>query len=75
MQNEKVRIRKEEILSSNWYSLKKYDYEILKRDGSWQKQTREVYDRGNGAVIFLYNTHKKTIILTRQFRLPHFCEW
>jgi GDP-mannose pyrophosphatase NudK len=72
MQNEKVRIRKEEILSSNWYSLKKYDYEILKRDGSWQKQTREVYDRGNGAVIFLYNTHKKTIILTRQFRLPTF---
>jgi GDP-mannose pyrophosphatase NudK len=72
MQNEKVRIIKEEILSNNWYSLKKYDYEILKKDGSWQKQTREVYDRGNGAVILLYNTLNKTIILTRQFRLPTF---
>jgi GDP-mannose pyrophosphatase NudK len=72
MQNEKVRIIKEEILSNNWYYLKKYDYEILKKDGSWQKQTREVYDRGNGAAILLYNTLKKTIILTRQFRLPTF---
>lgn len=72
MQNEKVRILKEEILSNNWYNLKKYDYEILKENGSWQKQTREVYDRGNGAAILLYNTPKKTIILTRQFRLPTF---
>jgi nudix-type nucleoside diphosphatase (YffH/AdpP family) len=72
MQNEKVRIIKEEILSNNWYHLKKYDYEILKKDGSRQKQTREVYDRGNGAVILLYNTLSKTIILTRQFRLPTF---
>jgi|SRR5450631_1750319 len=72
MQNEKVRIIKEEILSRNWYYLKKYDYEILKKDGSWQKQTREVYDRGNGAAILLYNTLNKTIILTRQFRLPTF---
>jgi GDP-mannose pyrophosphatase NudK len=52
--------------------LKKYDYEIIKKDGSWQKQTREVYDRGNGAVILLYNKLKKTVILTRQFRLPTF---
>src|SRR6516164_7739469 len=72
MQNEKVRILKEELLSDNWYSLKKYDFEILKKDGRWEKQTREVYDRGNGAAILLYNTDRKTIILTRQFRLPSF---
>jgi GDP-mannose pyrophosphatase NudK len=72
MQNKKVRIVREELLSDNWYSLKKYDFEILQRDGSWQKQTREVYDRGNGAAILLFNTQKKTIILTRQFRLPSF---
>ena len=72
MQNEKVKIIKEELLSDNWYSLKKYDYEILKKDGSWQKQTREVYDRGNGAAISYIIRSKKTIILTRQFRLPTF---
>jgi GDP-mannose pyrophosphatase NudK len=72
MQNTKVRILNEKLLSDNWYSLKKYDYEIIKKDGSLQKQTREVYDRGNGAVILLYNKENKTVILTRQFRLPSF---
>lgn len=67
-----IKITGEELLSDNWYSLKKYSYEILKKDGHWQKQTREVYDRGNGAVILLYNRECKTVILTRQFRLPSF---
>ncbi|MDQ6844858.1 MAG: NUDIX domain-containing protein, partial [Bacteroidota bacterium] len=30
------------------------------------------YDRGNGAAILLYNKEQKTVILTRQFRLPSF---
>jgi GDP-mannose pyrophosphatase NudK len=69
---QQVNILEEQILSDNWYSLKKYVYEIVKKDGTIQKQTREVYDRGNGAVILLYNQQQKTIILTRQFRLPSF---
>jgi GDP-mannose pyrophosphatase NudK len=66
----KVRNLKTEILSNNWYTLKKVDYEIEKEDGIWAAQTREAYDRGNGATILLYNKVEKTIILTRQFRLP-----
>lgn len=69
---EKVRILKTEILSDNWYTLKKITYEYVKRDGSPEIQTREAYDRGNGATILLYNTEKRTVILTRQFRLPTF---
>jgi GDP-mannose pyrophosphatase NudK len=69
---EQIKIIKEELLSDNWYTLKKYTYEILKKDGIRQVQTREVYDRGNGAVILLYNQEFKTVILTRQFRLPSF---
>ncbi len=69
---EQVKIIKEELLSDNWYTLKKYTYEISKPDGIRQIQTREVYDRGNGAVILLYNQEFKTVILTRQFRLPSF---
>jgi len=72
MQNEQVRIIKEELLSNNWYTLKKYDFEMWKKNGPWIKQTREVYDRGNGAAILLYNIAQKTVILTRQFRLPSF---
>jgi GDP-mannose pyrophosphatase NudK len=68
--NEKVKVIKEEILSSNWYTLKKITFDYQKKDGTWINQSREAYDRGNGAVILLYNTINKTVILTRQFRLP-----
>ncbi|WP_235938582.1 GDP-mannose pyrophosphatase NudK [Chitinophaga solisilvae] len=61
-----------EILSDNWYTLKKVTYEYKRRNGDWQTQSREAYDRGNGAVILLYNVQTRTVILTRQFRLPSF---
>src|SRR6185436_19390744 len=67
---ERVNLIKTEILSDNWYTLKKITYEFLKSDGAHELHTREAYDRGNGAAILLYNTHKKTVILTRQFRMP-----
>ncbi len=69
---ENVNILKTEILSDNWYILRKITYEYQKKDGSLQTQTREAYDRGNGATILLYNREQKTVILTRQFRLPTF---
>jgi len=69
--NDKIKIISTEILSHNWYVLKKISYEYFK-DGKWQKQVREAYDRGNGATILLYNKENKTVILTRQFRLPSF---
>jgi len=68
--NDKVRILKTEILSDNWYTLKKVTFDFQKKNGSWVNQNREAYDRGNGATILLYNTESKTVILTKQFRLP-----
>ena len=67
-----IKILKSEILSDNWYILKKITYSYSKKDGSVQTQTREAYDRGNGATILLYNKSQRTVILTRQFRLPTF---
>ena len=67
-----VNILETEVLSKNWYTLKKITYEYTTTDGTRRKQTREAYDRGNGAAILLYNTAAKTVILTRQFRLPSF---
>ena len=69
---ENVSILQTEILSDNWYTLKKITYEYNQKDGKHQVQTRETYDRGNGATILLYNNAAKTVILTRQFRLPTF---
>ena len=67
-----VKILSTEILSDNWYILKKITYEYKKKDGSVLTQTREAYDRGNGATILLYNKEQRTVILTKQFRLPTF---
>ncbi|MES2726569.1 MAG: GDP-mannose pyrophosphatase NudK [Bacteroidota bacterium] len=65
-----VKILNTEILSDNWYILKKITFEYLKKDGSWITQSREAYDRGNGATILLYHKEQQTVILTQQFRLP-----
>ncbi|MDN3580378.1 GDP-mannose pyrophosphatase NudK [Mucilaginibacter flavus] len=66
----KIKILKKNVLSDNWYTLYKVTFEATKKDGSVQELSREAYDRGNGATILLYNTDKKTVILTRQFRIP-----
>ncbi|WP_298237578.1 GDP-mannose pyrophosphatase NudK [uncultured Algibacter sp.] len=70
MQNNKVRNLKTEVLSDNWYTLRKVTFDYLKKDGSWETQSREAYDRGNGSTILLYNKERSTVILTRQFRMP-----
>lgn len=70
--NPKIQITKTELLSDNWYLLNKVTYEFTPENGEPETQRREVYDRGNGAAILLYNKAKQTVILTRQFRLPTF---
>ena len=69
---QRVKIVNTEILSDNWYLLRKFTYEYLKNDGTWETLCRETYDRGNAATILLYNKVQKTVILTRQFRMPTF---
>jgi nudix-type nucleoside diphosphatase (YffH/AdpP family) len=68
--NDQIKILNTEVLSDNWYVLRKITYQYLKKDGTKQVQSREAYDRGNGATILLYNKEQKTVILTRQFRMP-----
>ena len=69
---ERVNLIESQVLSHDWYLLKKITFDYLRNNGEWQRQTREVYDRGNGAAILLFNREKKTVVLTRQFRLPVF---
>lgn len=63
---------KTEVLSKAYYILNKISFDYKKNDGTWVNQVRECYDRGDGAGILLYNKAKKTVILTRQFRMPTF---
>lgn len=70
MNNPTIKIKRTDLLSDNWYILNKVTYEYYKEDQNVETRIREVYDRGNGAAILLYNSIEKTVILTRQFRLP-----
>lgn len=70
MTNPRIKITKNELLSDNWYVLRKITYEYQKENQPIETHIRETYDRGNGAAILLYNKANHTVILTRQFRLP-----
>ncbi|AOS98648.1 GDP-mannose pyrophosphatase NudK [Microbulbifer aggregans] len=67
-----VRNLKSQVLSSDWSRFEKYTFEFRNPEGTWEIQQREVYDRGDGAVVLLYNPDKQSVVLTRQFRLPTF---
>jgi GDP-mannose pyrophosphatase NudK len=67
-----IEIVESTLLSDDWYRLSKVTYRQQKQDGGWQIQSREVYDRGNGAAILLYDDQRRTVVLTRQFRLPSY---
>jgi len=58
------------LLSDHYYILKKITFDYQLSTGKWVTLFREVYDRGDGAGILLYNKEKKTIVLTKQFRMP-----
>ena len=72
MNNPKVKIIGIKNLSNTHYKLDKVDFEYQTNNGSWQTQSRECYDRGDGAAILLYNPIKKTVILIKQFRMPSY---
>ena len=65
-----VQILEERVLSNDWYVLKKTRFKYRRRDGNWQELVRETYDRGNGAVLLLFNAERESVVLTRQFRFP-----
>ena len=64
-----IRILKQETLSDDYCELKKVTFRQRRRDGSEQEQSREVYANAGGAAVLLYNPERRTVLLTRQFRL------
>lgn len=70
MKNPKIKNIKTKVLSNNWYTLSKVNFDYQLRSGRWVRQSRESYDRGNGAAILLYNIEKNSVILIRQLRMP-----
>ena len=67
---DRIRIRSEEVLSDDWAVLKKTVLDYQRRDGRWETQIRQTYDRGDGAVILPFDPQRQTVLLVRQFRFP-----
>jgi nudix-type nucleoside diphosphatase (YffH/AdpP family) len=59
-----------EVTSDGWHVLRRTTFDYRHRDGRWETQHRETYDRGNGATVLLYDLDRRTVLLTRQFRFP-----
>ena len=67
---DRIRLVSEEMLSDDWGVLKKHVFDYRRRDGGWERQSREVYDRGHGAAILPFDPARGTVLLVRQFRFP-----
>lgn len=66
----KVRVRSDDLLSDFWGKLRKISFDFVRRDGTVEKQVREVYDRGDGAAVLPVDLQRGTVLLIRQFRMP-----
>ena len=68
--SDRIRVKDVRLLSDNHYVLKSTTFEFRRANGEWQTQKREVFDRGHAATLLPYNVASRTVVLTRQFRLP-----
>ncbi|MFF4177892.1 NUDIX domain-containing protein [Streptomyces sp. NPDC001750] len=68
--NPDIVIRDVELTSRGWHVLRRTTFDYRRRDGRWETQQRETYDRGNGAVVLPYDADRGCVLLTRQFRYP-----
>ena len=68
--SDRVRIEGITVLSDNHYVLRKVTFDYRRNDGTWQRQEREAYDRGNGATLLPYSLAQDSVVLVRQFRYP-----
>lgn len=69
MDSSRIKIKSKEKLNNTWFTIEKVNFDYKLDDGTWQNQTRDIHDHGNGASILLYNKNTKTIILTKQLRM------
>lgn len=67
-----VRNLRSTTLADRWGLLMRHEFELRRRNGEWQAQVRETYDRGDGAGILLCDRQAGEVVLTRQFRYPAF---
>jgi nudix-type nucleoside diphosphatase (YffH/AdpP family) len=68
--SERVTVTSVTPLAKEWGRLDRYEVDHICQDGTWQAVRREVYDHGSAAAVLMFAPTQRTVILTRQFRLP-----
>ncbi len=68
--SDRIRVQNVRVLSDQHYTLKSTTFAWRRANGEWQTQSRETYDRGNGATLLPYNIAQRSVVLVRQFRYP-----
>ena len=68
--NPDVRDVEVEVLCDAWYVLRRATFEQRQPDGTWRREQREAYDRGNGVCALLHDPDRDTVLLVRQYRAP-----
>lgn len=56
-------------LLEGWSKVVRIVYRQLRRDGTWQRQDRDLLDRGHGVTVLLYNRRNKSVLLLKQPRI------
>jgi len=70
--SDRIRVHEKRVLSDHYGTLTSTKFEWRRDDGTWQMQSRDVFDRGNAAAILPYNVALRSVILVKQFRYPAF---
>ena len=68
--SDRIRVQHVRVLSNDYGLLKTTTFDWRRRDGEWQTQRRETYERSNAATLLPYNLAGRTVVLVRQFRYP-----
>ena len=59
----RIRVHETRVLSDHYGTLTSTKFEWRRDDGSWQMQSRDVFDRGNAAAILPYNLAQRSVMM------------
>lgn len=70
MVNNRVKNVTSKIISNIWAKLEQVSFDFTFKNGKTERLTHEVYGKGDGVAVLLYNPSTKKVILSKQFRIP-----
>jgi GDP-mannose pyrophosphatase NudK len=67
---EKVKNITSKVISNIWGTLEQVSFDFTFKNGRTARLTHEVYGKGDGVAVLLYNIATKKVMLSKQFRIP-----